>query len=64
MDLAAYLLAFNWDLGWCYLSDSSIAKKVTEITGSRFDATRIKNLRVRVLGLVAKHQPGPEPKSS
>ena len=64
MDLAAYLLAFNWDLGWCYLSDSSIAKKVTEITGSRFDATRIKNLRVRVLGLVAKHQPGPEPKSA
>jgi hypothetical protein len=35
-DLAIYLIAFNWELGWCYLADAEIAGKLGEILRACF----------------------------
>jgi hypothetical protein len=61
-DLAIYLIAFNWELGWCYLSDLEIAKRLTESLKTTFRPGQIKQYRARTLGLVAKHWSGPPPK--
>ncbi len=63
-DLAIYMIAFNWELGWCYLPDAEIAQKLGENLKIRFTSAQVKQYRIRVLGLVAKHLPGPTPKSS
>jgi hypothetical protein len=31
IDTAIYLIAFKWELGWCYLSDEQLAKNLSEI---------------------------------
>jgi|GEM_PF-2696880 len=62
-DLAIYLIAFNWELGWCYLSDAEIAAKLKENLKTQFTPGQVKQYRLRELGLVAKHLPGPPPKS-
>jgi hypothetical protein len=62
-DVAIYLIAFNWELGWCYLSDGEMAKKLGEILKTRFTAGQVKIYRFRTLGLLAKHLPGPPPNS-
>ncbi len=60
-DLAIYLIAFNWELGWCYLSDIEMAAKLEEKLKIKFTAEQVKKYRLRELGLVAKHLPGPSP---
>jgi len=62
-DLAVYLIAFNWELGWCYLSDAEIAAKLNEILKTLFTPEQVEKYRYRTLGLVAKHLSGPPPKS-
>lgn len=62
-DMAIYLIAFNWELGWCYLSDADIAKSLEQMLKGRFTPAQVKQYRSRTLGLVAKHWPGPPPKS-
>ncbi|MEI9862958.1 MAG: hypothetical protein WDN00_00035 [Limisphaerales bacterium] len=62
-DLAIYFIAFNWELGWCYLSDAEIATKLGASLKARFTSGQVKQYRLRELGLVAKHLPGPAPKS-
>jgi len=62
-DLAIYLIAFNWELGWCYLSDAEIAVKLEERIKTNFTAGQVKQYRFRELGLVAKHLPGPSSKA-
>jgi hypothetical protein len=57
-DAAIYLIAFNWELGWCYLSDAQIAGKVADILKTPFTPGQITQFRSRTLGLVAKHWPG------
>lgn len=61
-DLAIYLIAFNYELGWCYLSDKEIAKKLGELLNTSFTAGQVEQYRYRTLGLVSKHKPGPSPK--
>jgi hypothetical protein len=61
IDSAIYLIAFNWELGWCYLLDEEIAKKIGDILETQFTAEQVKQYRYRTLGLVAKHLPGPPP---
>ena len=63
-DLAVYLIAFNYELGWCYLSDTEIARKLQGILNKRFTQEQVKKYRYRTLGLVAKHFSGPTPKST
>lgn len=57
-----YWIAFNWQLGWCYLSGKDLAKKASEIAGKTFSAGQIKQRRDK-LGLVAKNHSGQLPKS-
>jgi molybdenum-dependent DNA-binding transcriptional regulator ModE len=56
--LVDYLIAFNWKLGWCYLSEKELAEKISGITKTTFTPGQIGKRRER-LGLVAKHRPGP-----
>jgi hypothetical protein len=63
IDSAIYLIAFNWELGWCYLSDEQLAEKLCEILETNFTAGQVHQYRYRTLGLVAKHLPGLPPKS-
>jgi len=63
IDTAIYLIAFNWELGWCYLSDEQLAEKLGEILETPFTPGQVKQYRYRTLGLVSKHLPGPPPKS-
>ena len=63
IDTAIYLIAFNWELGWCYLSDEQLAEKLGEILETPFTPGQVKQYRYRTLGLVAKHLPGPPPNS-
>jgi hypothetical protein len=63
-DLAVYQIAFNWELGWCYLSDTEIARKLEEVLKMSFTSEQVEKYRYRTLCLVAKRLPGPEPKSS
>lgn len=62
IEVAIYLIAFNWELGWCYLSDAEIAGRLSELIETPFTPEQVKKLRSRTLGLVAKHLPGPPPK--
>jgi len=62
-DTAIYLIAFNWELGWCYLSDKQLSEKLTGILETNFTPGQVKQYRLRTLQLVAKHPPGPPPKS-
>ena len=62
-DAAVYLIAFNWELGWCYLSDAEIAEKLCQTLKARFTSEQVEKYRYRTLGLVAKHMSGPSPKS-
>jgi hypothetical protein len=64
IDSAIYLIAFNWELGWCYLSDDQLAEKLSEILGTAFNAQQVKKYRYRTLELVAKHLPGIPPNSN
>jgi hypothetical protein len=63
-DFAIYLIAFNWELGWCYLPDAEIARKLGEILKCTFTPEQVEKYRYRTLGLVAKHLSGPSPKTS
>jgi hypothetical protein len=63
IDTAIYLIAFNWELGWCYLPDEQLAEKLGEILETKFTPEQVKQYRYRTLGLVSKHLPGPPPKS-
>ena len=63
IDTAIYLIAFNWDLGWCYLSDEQLGEKLGTILETPFTPGQVKQYRYRTLGLVAKHLSGPPPKS-
>jgi hypothetical protein len=63
-DLAIYLIAFNWELGWCYLSNAELAEKLCEKLQISFTPEQVEKYRYRTLGLVAKHLPGPPQKSS
>lgn len=63
IETAIYLIAFNWELGWCYFSDEELAQKLSEILEIKFTAGQVKKYRSRTLGLVGKHLPGPVPKS-
>jgi hypothetical protein len=58
-----YWIAFNWQMGWCYLSGKELAEKVSGIAGKTFTAGQIKQRRDN-LGLVAKNHSGQLPKSS
>ena len=62
IEVAIYLIAFNWELGWCYLPDAEIAGRLGELLETPFTPEQVKKLRSRTLGLVAKHLPGPPPK--
>lgn len=61
--LVDYLIAFNWKLGWCYLSEKELAEKISSIAKTTFTPGQIGKRRER-LGLVAKHWPGPPCKFS
>jgi hypothetical protein len=61
-DFAIYLIAFNWELGWCYLSDSEIAAKLSHDLKMPFSSEQVEKYRYRTLGLVSKRPPGPSPK--
>jgi hypothetical protein len=63
LDTAIYLIAFKWELGWCYLSDEELAQKLGEILETKFTSGQVKHFRYRTLGLVAKHSSGSPPKS-
>jgi hypothetical protein len=58
LQVVDYLIAFNWKLGWCFLSEKELAEKVGSITKTTFTPGQIGKRRER-LGLVAKHKPGP-----
>ena len=62
-DAAIYLIAFNYEFGWCYLSDAEIARKLGEILETSFTPEQVEKYRYRTLRLVAKHMSGPSPKS-
>jgi hypothetical protein len=64
IDSAIYLIAFNWELGWCYLSEEELAKKISEMLETTFTVGQVKQYRSRTLGLVSKHKPGLPPASS
>lgn len=64
---ADYLIAFNYPLSWCYLSDQEIAERIGSIVKHPFTAGQIKKRRQRLgpstaPGLVSKHHPGPPSK--
>ncbi|MDQ6631130.1 MAG: hypothetical protein M3Y82_05160 [Verrucomicrobiota bacterium] len=63
IDSAIYLIAFNWELGWCYLSNEQLADKLTQLLETPFTPEQVEKYRYRTLGLVAKHLPGPPSKS-
>jgi hypothetical protein len=68
LQLVDYLIAFNWLLGWCYLSDKELAEKISGIVKHTFTPAQINKRRQRLgppenPGLVAKHKPGPAEKS-
>jgi hypothetical protein len=63
LQLVDYLIAFNWKLGWCYLSEKELAEKISGIAKTTFTPGQIGKRRER-LGLVAKHLPGPPFKAS
>jgi len=58
--IALYLIAFNWELGWCYSSDGEIAKQLGGILKTAFNAEQVRKYRLRDLGLVSKHHSGPD----
>ena len=58
LQLVDYLIAFNWGLGWCYLSEKELAERISGIAKATFTPGQIGKRRER-LGLVAKHLPGP-----
>ena len=60
-DFAVYLIAFNWELGWCYLSDAEIGVKLSDDLKASFTAEQVEKYRYRTLGLVSKRTPGPSP---
>ncbi len=62
-DLAIYMIAFNYELGWCYLSDAEVARKLSVILKTSFTPEQVEKYRYRNLGLIAKHLSGPSPKS-
>jgi hypothetical protein len=62
--LALYLIAFNWLLGWCYLSDAEISRRLQRLLKIAFTAKQVKHYRVDTLKLVAMHKPGPSQKVS
>jgi hypothetical protein len=62
-DAALYQIAFNWELGWCYMPDAEIARKLREILKIKFTPGQVKQYRYRELKLVSKHMPGPPPKA-
>jgi hypothetical protein len=57
LQLVDYLIAFNWGLGWCYLSEKELAERISGIAKTTFTPGQIGKRRER-LGLVAKHLPG------
>ena len=61
-DAAVYLIAFNWELGWCYCPDAVLARKLTHQLETLFTPGQVKKLRLRTLELVAKTSPGPQRK--
>lgn len=63
-DAAIYLIAFKWELGWCYLSDEQLAKNLGELLETTFTAEQVKQYRYNTLGLYTKHKPGPPPNFS
>jgi hypothetical protein len=63
VDAAIYMIAFNWENGWCYFSDQQLAEKLTQLLETSFTAEQVKKYRLNILGLVAKHKPGLPPKS-
>ena len=63
LQVVDYLIAFNWELGWCYLSEKELAEKISAATKTTFSSDQIGKRRER-LGLVAKHLPGPSFNSS
>jgi hypothetical protein len=63
-ELALHWIALNWELGWCYHSDKEIAIKLSEILLTRISIAQAKHYRLRDLGLVARHKPGPPQKSA
>jgi hypothetical protein len=60
---AVSFMAFNYMVGWCYLSDAAIADKLSTALGKKFTARQVEHFRLRDLGKpYSKHLPGPEPK--
>jgi hypothetical protein len=62
IDAAIYMIAFNWDLGWCYFSHKELAEKLTEFLETPFTDRQAKNYLV-TLGLYTKHKHGLPPES-
>jgi hypothetical protein len=63
LQLVDYLIAFNWKLGWCYLSEKELAEKISAIAKRTFTPGQIGKRRER-LRLVTKHLSGPPFKAS
>lgn len=63
IDAAIYLIAFNWERGWCYLSNGDLAEKLGEILETPFTAEQVEKYRYRTLGLVSNHKSGSPTKS-
>jgi hypothetical protein len=62
-DAAIYLIAFNWELGWCFLPDAELAQKLSAILKpTTFTPGQVKQYRSRTLELVTKHKSGPSEK--
>ena len=57
-DTAIYLIAFTWELGWCYLPYEQLAEKLGEILETPFTPGQVKSY-VHSLGLYTKHKSGP-----
>jgi len=57
-DAAIYLIAFKWELGWCYLSYEQLTETLGEILETPFTPEQVKK-QVYSLGLYTKHKPGP-----
>jgi hypothetical protein len=61
IDAALYMIAFNWEFGWCYFSHDELAEKISEFLEISFTASQAKNY-LETLGLYTKHKPGLPPK--
>lgn len=64
IDRVCVLIAFNWKLGWCYLSNEQLAEKLGAILGIEFTEGQVKKYRGRTLLLKTKHPQGPPRKSA